>query len=260
MTATLTEAEGVVEALVAVTGVRDDVGDVIVPGAFARTLKDRKPKVCLSHDWSRPVGRTLAIRELLPGDPRLPRTTHDGRPWPKGAGALWARYQANLDTEDGRKSFVDAKFFGSEAAYSIGYAAKRTRQVGDTRYIDDLDLHEYSLVLHGANTHARLLATKGGPPSPLEVKVVGLRAGGLSSRSGRVRLSPAELAEAASVRESPESVFSEALDTELLHVADPDGTVRPARCARCRGPVRAADGRRFGAGSAYCGSCDWRRA
>lgn len=38
---------GVVEALVAVTGVRDDVGDVITPGAFRRTLEERRPKVVL---------------------------------------------------------------------------------------------------------------------------------------------------------------------------------------------------------------------
>ncbi|MDQ3576790.1 MAG: HK97 family phage prohead protease [Actinomycetota bacterium] len=55
---------GVVELLAAVTGVRDDVGDLIVPGAFARTLRERpRPKVCLGHDWNRPIGKTLAIAE-----------------------------------------------------------------------------------------------------------------------------------------------------------------------------------------------------
>ncbi|ROP37441.1 HK97 family phage prohead protease [Saccharothrix texasensis] len=250
---------GVVEVLAAVTGVRDDTGDVIEPGAFTRTLKDRRPKVVLSHDWNRPVGKTLAIRELMPGDPRLPRTTHDGRPWPKGAGALWARYQANLETDDGRKSFVDAKFFGPEAAYSIGYAARRTRQVGGTRHIEDLDLFEYGPVLHGANTFARLLATKGGPPSPLEVKVVGLRAGGPSSRSGRARLSRAELAEVRELRASVEELYAEALADDVPMVADADGVLRPARCAVCREVIRGGGGGRFGS-TFYCAAHDWRRA
>lgn len=162
--------EGVVEALVAVTGVRDDVGDVIVPGAFARTLKDRRPKVCLGHDWNRPIGRVLAIKELLPGDPELPKTTADGRPWPAEAGAVWARYQANLATKDGLTAFLDAQFFGrEESTFSIGYKTVKARHRGDTRFIEDIDLFEFGPVLHPANRLATLLSTKGGEPEGIEV-------------------------------------------------------------------------------------------
>jgi hypothetical protein len=41
---------GIVEALVAVTGVVDDV---IEPGAFVRTLRTRTPAMVLGHDWNR---------------------------------------------------------------------------------------------------------------------------------------------------------------------------------------------------------------
>jgi len=88
-TATVT-SEGVVELIAAVTGIQDDVGDIIRPGAFRRTIAERRPKVCSNHRWDAPIGRVLDIKELLPGDPRLPRTTGDGRAWPRAAGALVA--------------------------------------------------------------------------------------------------------------------------------------------------------------------------
>ena len=88
-TATVTP-EGVVELIAAVTGIQDDVGDIIRPGAFRRTIAERRPKVCSNHRWDAPIGRVLDIKELLPGDPRLPRTTGDGRAWPRAAGALVA--------------------------------------------------------------------------------------------------------------------------------------------------------------------------
>lgn len=258
MTATLTEAEGVVEALVAVTGVKDDVGDVIVPGAFARTLATRKPKVVLGHDWSRPIGRTLAIKELWPGDPGLPKTTADGRPWPREAGAVWARYLANLETEDGRKSFVDARFFGpKESTYSIGYNAVRTRQVGGVRHVDEVDLFEYGPVLHPANRLATLQSIKGGLVGPLEVKLTALRAGRPSVRPGT--LSRADLTAVvelkSELRVSPEQVFADALNADAVLVMTLDGHVVPAECAVCGKPSREAEAVRFGPTTLYHRSC-----
>jgi hypothetical protein len=67
----------------------------------------------------------------MPGDRRLPKQTGDGNPWPKSAGALWARFQVNLESEDGRGAFSAAKFYGpSESTYSIGYRTTRARQRG----------------------------------------------------------------------------------------------------------------------------------
>jgi hypothetical protein len=156
------DTHGVIEALVAVTGVKDEVNDYIEPGAFRRTLSDRpKPKVCLGHDWNRPIGKTLEIRELLPGDRRLPKETADGRPWPRTAGALWARFQVNLDSDDGRSAFSAAKFYGPEqSTYSIGYRTARAKQRGPTRHIQDLDLFEYGPVLNPANRLATLQSIK----------------------------------------------------------------------------------------------------
>jgi len=110
-TATVTP-EGVVELIAAVTGIQDDVGDIIRPGAFRRTIAERRPKVCSNHRWDQPIGRVLDIKELLPGDPRLPRTTGDGRAWPRAAGALVATAQLNMATKAGREAFEVIRFFG----------------------------------------------------------------------------------------------------------------------------------------------------
>lgn len=152
--------EGVIEALVAVTGVKDDVGDVIVPGAFSNTLRTRKPKVCLGHDWNRPIGKTLQIKELMPGDPNLPKTTAEGKPWPREAGAVWAQFQTNMDIDDGKNAFHSAKFYGPESTYSIGYKATTAKHKAGTRYIHELDLFEFGPVLHPANRLATLQSIK----------------------------------------------------------------------------------------------------
>jgi len=135
--------EGIVELIAAVTGVQDDVADIITPGAFRRTIADRRPKVCSNHRWDQPIGRVLSIKEYLPGDPRLPRTTGDGRTWPRAAGALVATAQLNMSTKAGREAFEVIKFFGpAESAFSIGYKVTPggASHRGGIRHINDLDL------------------------------------------------------------------------------------------------------------------------
>ena len=159
--------EGIVELIAAITGIADDVSDIINPGAFRRTLRERRPKVCANHRWDAPIGRVLDIKELLPGDPRLPRTTGDGRAWPRAAGALVATAQLNMSTKAGREAFEVIKFFGpAESAFSIGYKVTPggASHRGGIRYITDLDLYEISAVLHGANRYATLLSVKGTAP------------------------------------------------------------------------------------------------
>lgn len=167
---------GTVEAYVAVTGVRDEVGDIIVPGAFSRTLKELRPKMCLGHDWNRPVGEPEEIIELLPGDPRLPSTTADGKPWPAAAGALYTRSRY-MDTQDGRDARAQAQFYGPRTSYSIGYVARDARHGVDpvtsepTRFLHDVDLYEYGPVLHGAHRLAHQKSVKSAADEELETKV-----------------------------------------------------------------------------------------
>ena len=147
--------------------------------------------MCSNHRWDAPIGRVLDIKELLPGDPRLPRTTGNGRAWPRAAGALVATAQLSMGTKAGRGAFEVIRFFGpAESAFSIGYKVApfgATRR-GGIRYITDLDLYEISAVLHGANRYATLLSVKSAPA--LETKaftgvVAAQRRAGLPGRTAR---------------------------------------------------------------------------
>ncbi len=148
------EGEGIVQAIVSVTGIVDEVKDIIVPGAYAKTLAARKPKGVDAHDWSSPVSKPLDIKELMPGDPNLPKFTARGEPWPREAGALMVKAQFNLNTARGRDAYEDVKFFEDEQEWSIGYnvptGGARIDHKKGIRYIDALDLFEYSTVLFGA--------------------------------------------------------------------------------------------------------------
>ena len=45
-----------------ITGVKDNVGDVIMPGAYEKSLKVRKPKGVWHHSWTDPIAKTLDIK------------------------------------------------------------------------------------------------------------------------------------------------------------------------------------------------------
>ena len=72
-------AKATVTMVAAVTGTRDEVGDVIVPGAFIRTLRERVLTICQAHRWNVPIGRIVSIKEWLSGDPAMMRGGADGR-------------------------------------------------------------------------------------------------------------------------------------------------------------------------------------
>ena len=128
-------ADGIVEAIVSVTNIVDSVNDVIVPGAYAKTLKKRNPKGVWSHDTNIPVAKTLSVSELIPGDTRLPQDLQE-----KGAGALLVKMQFNLNTTRGRDAFHDVQFFADEQEWSIGYSVaegkSKVEEKSGVRYIN----------------------------------------------------------------------------------------------------------------------------
>lgn len=151
--------EGIVEAIVSVTNIVDHVNDLIEPGAYKMTLKKRNPKVVWSHDTNIPVGKTLRVEELMPGDPRLPNDLAQ-----QNAGALLVKMQFNLNTTRGRDAFYDVQFYGDEQEWSIGYSVPegkyRVDEKSGIRYIKQLDLFEYSPVIFGAAPATRTLSLK----------------------------------------------------------------------------------------------------
>ena len=158
------EEKGIVTTYVSVTGIVDNVKDVIEAGAYEKSLNTRTPKGVWSHAWDTPVSKTLDIKELPPGDSDLPERLPNGQPWPTQAGALKVKTQFNLDTQRGREAYSDVTFFGPEQEWSIGYqvpvgGATIDRKTGQ-RHIHTLELYEYSPVLFGAMSAARTANVK----------------------------------------------------------------------------------------------------
>ncbi|GAA5070968.1 NUDIX domain-containing protein [Streptomyces similanensis] len=157
----ITTQRGTSRAIYAVTGVVDDVNDLIVPGAFTRTLATRTVKTVWHHGWKDPVGVVWEVEEWMPGDARF-KSVPD---WPAEAGALVATVIYNLRTRQGRDAYEQVKQWHEhgQAAFSIGYRVpeegKSIRGDG-VRIIHDLDLFEVSPVLHGAHPMTRSLEVK----------------------------------------------------------------------------------------------------
>lgn len=181
----LDEAEGIVTAVVSVTGVEDEVADIIKPGAYKATLARRNPKVCWAHSWEHPIGKVLHIEELLPGDERLPALTRDGKAWPREGGALVATMQFNMKSTAGAEAFAAVEFYSrtGECEYSIGYQVppgSATRDKMGVRHIKALELYELSVVLFGAHTMTGTLSIKAAYAAAIE----GKRLGGSAALNG----------------------------------------------------------------------------
>lgn len=155
------EALGIVECFVAGIGNKDSVGDVCLPGAFAGSLKRRKPRVVWGHNWNEPIGKVLDIYEVGPNDPRLPNKMKSA-----GIGGLYARVQFNLKSERGKEAFYSVVFFGEEQEWSIGY--KTLDAVFDpsqqANLLKEVELYEVSPVLHGANQLTGTISIKSDKP------------------------------------------------------------------------------------------------
>lgn len=155
---------GVVTAIVAVTGIKDNVKDIIKPGAFEKSLVTRTPKGVWHHNWHESVSRTEGIKELMPGDADLPEKLPNGDPWPKEAGGLQVKTRFNLDTQRGREAYSDVVFFGDQQEWSIGYNVPTGGATLDSksgiRSINTMELYEYSPVLFGAMPVARTSSVK----------------------------------------------------------------------------------------------------
>ncbi|MEU6755994.1 2'-5' RNA ligase family protein [Streptomyces sp. NPDC046685] len=159
-----TPQRGTCRAIFAVTGVVDDVNDLIMPGAFTATLAKRPVKTVWHHEWKDPVGVVLDIAEWQPGDPRFAEIPD----WPAAAGALVATVAFNLRTNRGRDVYEQVKQWHEhgQAQFSIGYRvppSSATRRSDGVRIIHALDLYEVSPVLHGAHPMTRSLEVKADP-------------------------------------------------------------------------------------------------
>jgi HK97 family phage prohead protease len=155
----------------AVFGNTDSWGDVIVKGAFRKTVAAAKasgkwPSMLTSHDgYAMPVGVWTEMKE-------------DDR-------GLWVEGKL-ANTERGREMYELLKMQPRPAVsgLSIGYVAKdyslhqRTKSDEPRRTLKEVDLHEVSIVNGPANDKARVVAVKS-EFNPREMED-GLREAGLS--------------------------------------------------------------------------------
>ena len=132
-------------------GSKDSYGDIIKPGAFKKTLEERRGKIWFlnQHIWSQPHGKMAELEE----------------------DAVGLRFVSNkmLDTSYSR----DAMILYQEGVlenHSIGYQtieADYNRET-DIRYLKELKLYEGSNVTVGANTNTPFTGFKSITPENLE--------------------------------------------------------------------------------------------
>lgn len=160
---------GIVQHYVAIMGNLDDGNDIIMPGAFTKTVAEnaRRVRVLDCHNTDsvlRVVGRPLALREV--GRAELPAAVLEVAP--DATGALLATTQYALDTKNGREVFELIKG-GYLPETSIGFdtlqedyeqqldAKGKPRTV---RLLKEIRLWEYSNVLWGMNPATATVSAK----------------------------------------------------------------------------------------------------
>lgn len=146
--------DGVIEGYASLFGEVDQARDMVMPGAFTQTLKQRglrKIPMLFQHDPSEPVGVWLELREDLRG--------------------LWARGRLIPDVNRARELYALLRA-GALDGLSIGYHTQRGAIEPRTRIrkLYQVDLWEISVVtfplLHGA----RVATVKQAPASRLRAQ------------------------------------------------------------------------------------------
>ncbi|SLN45971.1 Caudovirus prohead protease [Aquimixticola soesokkakensis] len=152
----LTVTDGVkIEGYASVFGLRDQGGDVVQKGAYARSLaalsgSGRSVKMLWQHDPAQPIGIWDEVREDERG--------------------LYVKGRLLLDVEKGREAAALVAA-GAIDGLSIGYRTVRAQKDGKgARLLSDLELWEVSLVTFPMLPDARVDGgTKGDDPVALDL-------------------------------------------------------------------------------------------
>jgi HK97 family phage prohead protease len=131
---------GVFEGLASTYSTVDEGGDLVVPGAFTRTLRekgDTRP-ILWSHDVRNPLG--LGTLTDTPA-------------------GLVIRGELDLDTQSGREAYSRLKK-KIVSGLSIGYRTVLDKMEKGIRRLLDLELYEVSLCCFPMNTEAVVTAVK----------------------------------------------------------------------------------------------------
>jgi HK97 family phage prohead protease len=133
--------EGVFEGLLSPYGNVDLTGDVVEPGAFTKTLKDRGSKVPLlwQHSAAMPVGE-LTLEERPDG--------------------LWCKGQLLMADSVAQRAYLFIKA-GIVKGLSIGFETVKDAIENGVRHLKEIKLYEGSIVTFPANESALIFSVKG---------------------------------------------------------------------------------------------------
>ena len=165
-------AQGIVESIVAVMGNADQGDDVIHPGAFLKSITERRGKIRVldqhqTDSIMRAIGKPLELREMARAELPADLLTR----YPTATGGLYAKTQYLMNTPEGKGAF-ERIAGGAVDEYSIGYDALDTDfssviggdgQKKTVRNLRTIKLYEYSPVLFGMNSATQTLSTKDQP-------------------------------------------------------------------------------------------------
>lgn len=129
-----------VEGFASVFNNLDSYNDIVMPGAFARSIKGRKPVMLWQHDSDEPIGVWDEVDEQQKG--------------------LYVKGRI-LETSMGNDAYTLVKA-GAITGMSIGYAAKKwdTDAEKGIRKLTEVELYEVSLVTFPANERAQITRVK----------------------------------------------------------------------------------------------------
>lgn len=145
-----TDPDGTISGYGSLFGERDHGSDIVVAGAFARSLKSgRMPAMLFGHDANRPIGVWESVVEDEKG--------------------LRVKGRIATGTQHGKDTYELVKM-GALPGLSIGYRAIRADFKGDTRLLQEVELWEISLVTFPMLDSARIDAVKAAELSDREIE------------------------------------------------------------------------------------------
>lgn len=160
--------KGEIEAIVNTGNLKDRQGDVMMPGCWAKVIREKQaPAICWGHDVSDVRGKVTYMEELPPGDPRIPANAIGKS---GAASGLLIRGLYAMKTQAGREAFELVKDgFINQWSVQFSVADNGEKRSGDVREIKEVDeLFEVSNVLVGASPMTATTAVKSQTPEPIK--------------------------------------------------------------------------------------------
>ena len=131
---------GIITGYASVFGNKDSDGDVIVKGAYSKTIKENKDRIAFlyQHDITKPIGKNLSLREDDYG----------------------LKFEAQFSNSTlGRDVAIMAEE-GIIKEVSVGFRTIKGENKKDFYEIQEIKLYEYSLVTLAANPLAQVTGLK----------------------------------------------------------------------------------------------------